>query len=206
MDPRRIANLLQAFLGDEVLAGDQLTSISIYVDLLLKWNARMNLTAVRDPEQIVRRHFGESLFAARHLLTHDSTDTVTDVGSGAGFPGIPLRLYAPGIQLTLIEAHGKKATFLREVCRAFKFTNVNIVSARAEDWGGTANLVTLRAVEKFEQAFEAAAALVAPGGKMAIMIGARQASEVERLAPGSWSDPIVIPESRERVLRTWQKR
>lgn len=165
----------------------------------------MNLTAVRDPEQIVQRHFGESLFAARTLLSRDSTETVVDVGSGAGFPGIPLRLYAPGIQLTLLEAHGKKATFLREVCRAVKFTNVNVIRERAEDWGGTANLVTLRAVEKFDQVLNSAAALVAPGGRMGILLGARQASGVETLVPGSWSDSIPIPESRERVVRIWQK-
>ncbi|MGE5114510.1 MAG: 16S rRNA (guanine(527)-N(7))-methyltransferase RsmG [Acidobacteriaceae bacterium] len=205
MDATRIADQLQPFLGDEVLAEYQLTSISIYIDLLLRWNARMNLTAVRDPEQIVQRHFGESLFAARNLLSRDSTETVVDVGSGAGFPGIPLRLYAPGIQLTLIEAHGKKATFLREVCRALKFTNVNVISERAEDWGGTANLVTLRAVEKFDQVLNSAAALVAPGGRMGILLGARQASDVETLVPGSWSGSVPIPESRERVLRIWQK-
>lgn len=165
----------------------------------------MNLTAVRDPEQIVQRHFGESLFAARSLLAKDSTITVADVGSGAGFPGIPMKIYARGLQSTLIESHGKKATFLREVCRGLKFTNIDVFPERAEDWKRTAELVTLRAVEKFGQVLPVAAALVAPLGRLALLIGAGQAREAEDALVGNWSDSIAIPNSRERVLKIWQK-
>ena len=164
----------------------------------------MNLTAVRDPEQMVQRHFGESLFAARHLAAADSTITVADVGSGAGFPGIPLKIYAPNLHLTLIEAHGKKATFLREVCRSLKYTNINVFPGRAEDWKQTADLVTLRAVEKFDQALPVAAGVVAPRGRLALLIGAAQASTAERLLPGNWLDTFAIPDSRERALKIWQ--
>ena len=165
----------------------------------------MNLTAVRDPEQIVQRHFGESLFAAQNLVARDSTTSVADVGSGAGFPGIPIKIYAPGLRSTLIESHGKKATFLREVCRGLKLTNINIVTTRAENWGQTAELVTLRAVERFGQVLPGAASLVAPRGRLALLIGANQASEVENVLDGSWSDSLAIPNSRERVLKIWQK-
>lgn len=205
METARIAQLLAPYLGDERLTEDQLTLISIYIDLLLKWNARMNLTAVRDPEQIVGRHFGEALFAARNLLSPTSSMTVADVGSGAGFPGIPLKIYAPQIRLTLIEAHGKKATFLREVGRALSITNVDVFSGRAEDWGKTADLVTLRAVEKFEAVLPVAARLGSPGGRLGLMIGAKQAAQAEELLPGHWIPDVPIPESRERVLKVLLK-
>ena len=122
MDTARMAELLAPFVGEEMLTPGLLEQLQIYLDLLLRWNARVNLTAVRDPETIVTRHFGESLFAARILLRGGSEGvTLADVGSGAGFPGIPMKLFAPALQLTLIESHNKKAAFLREV--------------RADPWG-----------------------------------------------------------------------
>ncbi len=205
MDTNRISELLAPFLGEEKLAETQLSLISAYIDVLLKWNARMNLTAVRSPEEIVQRHFGESLFAARHLVPKDSTISMADVGSGAGFPGIPMKIYAPGLQSTLIESHGKKATFLREVCRAMILTNINVFSGRAEDWKQTAELVTLRAVEKFERVLPVAESLVAPDGRLALLVGVRQRINVEMADRGYWSDSLVIPNSRQRVLKIWQK-
>src|ERR1700733_707690 len=97
-----------------------LPQLSVYLDLLLKWNARTNLTAIRDPEEIVRRHFGESLFAARHV-DPDAT-TLLDFGSGAGFPGVPIALLRPKIQVTLAESQNKKASFLREIVRTLNLS------------------------------------------------------------------------------------
>src|SRR5271169_5684333 len=190
MHPARIAELLEPFLGapvpDEghsepgkageepaVLSAAQLQSISTYIDILLRWTARINLTAIRDPDQIVTRHFGESLFAARHLFpleAHVETaapgcpaerssaahgrpiagnrTSVSDVGSGAGFPGVDIKLWAPHISLTLIESNQKKVAFLREVARTLILTDIDIRNSRAEELtGATFNLVTLRAVE-----------------------------------------------------------
>src|ERR1041384_6900386 len=140
MDEARIAELLQPFAGE--LAPEHLRQISTYIDILLKWNQKTNLTAVRDPEQVVLRHFGESLFAAKTLLAPDAALAVIDVGSVAGFPGLPLKLWAPRITLTLVEAHAKKATFLREVVRALAFGNVNVATARAETLKEEADLVS----------------------------------------------------------------
>ncbi len=205
MESTRIRQILSPFLGETDLTEDQADLISTYIDVLLKWNAHMNLTAVREPEQIVERHFGEALFSARHLLDPKSQISVADVGSGAGFPGLPLKLYAPEIKLTLIEAHGKKATFLRELCRALRLTNVNISSVRAEQWDGEADLVTLRAVERFEAVLPIAARLAAPRGRLALLIGAKQAMAVSSLVPGDWQDDVPIPGTRERVLKVLQK-
>lgn len=203
MERERIEQLLHPYLGAELLLPEQLEHISTYIDLIVKWNARVNLTAVRDPEEMVRRHFGESLFAARNLVSADDAMSAADVGSGAGFPGIPLKIYAPQLRMTLIESHGKKATFLREVIRELKLTNINVFQDRAENCGKTADLVTLRAVEKFKTVLPVAASLVAPGGRLGLLIGEDQGKIAEKLVPGSWSECLRIPESGKRVLKTW---
>ena len=212
MHPARIAELLAPFLdpaNDHQLTTNDLADISTYIDILLRWNARMNLTAIRDPDEVVTRHFGESLFAARQLLprpTHLGTVanhvSVADVGSGAGFPGLPIKLWAPHISLTLIESNLKKATFLREVTRALSLTDVNIRNIRAETLAGdTFDLVTLRAVESFETILPVATNLVSPAGRLALLIGAAQMDPARSALPQfSWSDPEPIPVSRNRIL------
>lgn len=205
MDAARIAAQLHPFL-DRTLPEVQLQQISTYIDLLLRWNARINLTAIRVPEEIVTRHFGESLFLARHLFPEPSAAgvSVLDIGSGAGFPGLPLKIWAPAISLTLVEANHKKAAFLREVIRALTLTDVNVITVRAETLAGTqlpADIVTLRAVERFETILPTAARLVAPGGRLALLIGSAQLSDLAALTPNlTWSPPIPVPQSDSRVL------
>ena len=151
MDTARISALLEPYL-EQSLSPFQLDQISMYIDLLQRWNARINLTAIRNEEEIVTRHFGESLFLARHLFPEATADTtsvlvhqgapsklrsggslrVLDIGSGAGFPALPLKIWAPDIHLTMIESNHKKAAFLREVTRALTLTNVNVITERAE--------------------------------------------------------------------------
>jgi 16S rRNA (guanine527-N7)-methyltransferase len=226
MPPARIAELLQPFLQGQPLSPAQLSSISTYIDILLRWNARINLTAVRDPEEIVTRHFGESLFAARHLFPPASSAPavavppcpsvspvvkaveVADLGSGAGFPGLPIKLWAPHISLTLVESNHKKATFLREVVRALTLTAVNIQNARAETLPAHAyDLVTLRAVEHFRAILPVAASLVADGGRLALLIGAAQLAQLPTALPfNKISAPLPIPSSSSRVLAVAQKR
>src|ERR1700716_2998312 len=116
-----IADLITPYLPDP--PATLIPQLVTYLDLLLKWNARTNLTAIRDPEEIVRRHFGESLFAAQNLKLGNpapsapSVITLFDLGSGAGFPGLPIALFRPEIQVTLAESQNKKAVFLREAVR-----------------------------------------------------------------------------------------
>ena len=205
MLPARIAELLDTFIAPATLSDSQLQHISTYIDILLKWNARTNLTAIRDEEGIVSRHFGESFFAARYLLADAVPGLrVFDIGSGAGFPGLPMKLYAPEISLTLIESHNKKAIFLREVIRALSLTDVTVISARAEMISDTADLVTLRAVEKFESILPIAAHLVSPGGRLGLLVADRQLEAAQRLVPGTWTSSDAIPESVGRVVAVWQ--
>jgi 16S rRNA (guanine527-N7)-methyltransferase len=200
LDVERISELLTPYTGEYAWAPAQLDRISTYIDILVKWNERTNLTSIRNPDEIVKRHFGESLFAATKLLESDSTVHVVDVGSGAGFPGLPLKIYAPDLQLTLIEAQSKKNTFLREVVRALGLSGVNVVLDRAEHFGGKGKLVTLRAVEKFDAILPIAGSLVQEGGRLAVMVGAAQVAIAGELLPGAWQEPIPVPLSATRVL------
>ena len=235
MHPTRIAELLEPFLreaNDQRPTSDEalIQYISTYIDILLRWNARINLTAIRDSEEIVTRHFGESLFAARHLfpkvypvtsvspvvkafdfdvdsandqrLTTNNPIHVADLGSGAGFPGIPIKLWAPQIALTLIESSHKKATFLREVARALRLTDVNIQNVRAESLPtSTFSVVTLRAVERLVAILPIAATLLAPKGRLALLISSSQLNTARSTLPHlSWQTPIPIPRSKSRQL------
>lgn len=166
----------------------------------------MNLTAVRDPEEIVRRHFGESLFAAERLSLADAR-TLIDLGSGAGFPGLPIKLLAPDLEVTLIESQQKKVAFLREVIRALDLQKTIVFPGRAEESNLKAQIVTMRAVEKFESALRVAADLVESGGQLLLLIGAAQADLVrQQLREFTWRDPVMIPESRMRIMLIGEQR
>jgi 16S rRNA (guanine527-N7)-methyltransferase len=209
MDSPRIAELLRPFTGDAELRAEMLDQFRLYLDLLLRWNARVNLTAVREPEQIVTRHFGESLFVARMLDAQASRPiTLADVGSGAGFPGIPIKLWTPHLELTLIESQNKKATFLREALRTLKLDRAQVFCGRAEQWGQTADLLTLRAVEQFERALPVAAPLVRQGGRLCLLIGSSQINSARELSGEQWTwhDPLPVPRSTGRVLLIGERR
>jgi 16S rRNA (guanine527-N7)-methyltransferase len=167
----RIAQLIAPYLEGAPAPHGLTTQLSIYLDLLLKWNAKTNLTAIREPEEIVRRHFGESLFAGIHLGQRLSPDaTLLDFGSGAGFPGLPIQLLHPNLRVTLAESQGKKASFLREAVRTLQLPT-EIWAARAETMPTTRRFqaVTLRAVDNMPQALADARPLVTPGGWLATL-------------------------------------
>ncbi len=324
MQADRIVELLDPFLAsDQRLTTDDAVRISTYIDLLLRWNARINLTGIRGPEEIVTRHFGESLFAARLLFPngrlsevdnempgnsvnrkgttpiraeearsekplsevdkkmrgdianrkgrpsiraeepttgnelsevdeemcgdiangkgttssravtapqtigalapegdclkpHDAAKEdapkapvrLADLGSGAGFPGIPIKLWAPQISVTLIESNHKKAAFLREVTRALILTDIDIQNTRAESLpSGRFDVVTLRAVERFADILPTAAVLVAPQGRLALLIGKAQHTQTLSALPDwFWSAPIPIPLSNALILLTGSRR
>jgi 16S rRNA (guanine527-N7)-methyltransferase len=205
VDITRISALLAPFL-EQPLHPKQVERISMYIDLLLRWNACINLTAIRQEEEIVPRHFGESLFMASHVFAESPRDfRVIDIGSGAGFPALPLKIWVPDIHLTLIESNHKKAAFLREVARALTLTNVNVITDRAEALAARpdflrAEIVTLRAVESFDTILPQAAALLAPSGTLALLIGAAQIPKLAALPDVKWNSPIPVPQSQSRVL------
>ncbi len=171
----RIAALLEPYLGATPVPSDLYAQLSAYLDLLLKWNAQTNLTAIREPAEMVRRHFGESLFAGVHLGARlPKGASVLDFGSGAGFPGLPIQLLHPELRVTLAESQGKKASFLREAVRTLGLAT-EVWAGRVEAMPaveGTPrrfNAVTLRAVDHMQQAVAEARLRVAPGGWLATL-------------------------------------
>ena len=143
------------------LAAGTAEKFQAYLELLLKWNAKLNLTAIREPEMILRRHFLECIFLAQHLP--DKTTTLLDFGSGGGFPGLPIALCRPEIRVTLGESQSKKAAFLREAVRTLG-TETVVFQGRIEMLEEVFDAVAMRAVDKMLEAIPVAASKVAPGG------------------------------------------
>jgi 16S rRNA (guanine527-N7)-methyltransferase len=193
-----ITDLLSPYLA---VSKEVVHQLSDYLDLLLRWNARTNLTAIRSPQEIVRRHFGESLFAGRHLRAAEQVDsplpdTVLDFGSGGGFPGLPIALLHPEISVTLSESQNKKSTFLREVARSLGLKNVEVWAGRAEDLPGHRifDTVTLRAVDDMKRALSAAHSRAKR--QMVLLT-----TGVPELPPGfSPQPPLPIPGSDAGIL------
>ena len=210
MDTARISDLLAPFLRAP-LSEIQLRQLSVYLGLLLRWNQRTNLTALRDAESIVTRHFGESLFAAAQLFPDSVSPPpgaesvsaalphVVDVGSGAGFPGIPIHIWSSPIKSTLVESNNKKVAFLREVCRALTLMNIDVFAGRAEDFPTRADVVTLRAVDRFDSILPVAAARVASAGRLALLITSAQTKSAYALKEFAWTSPTPIPASTSRI-------
>ena len=182
----RIAALVEPYLDGASVRPELISQLSVYLDLLVKWNARTNLTAIREPEEMVRRHFGESLFAGVHLgrrLTPDAE--VLDFGSGAGFPGLPMQLLHPELRVTLAESQGKKASFLREAVRTLGL-RTEVWAARVETLPANRRFdaVTLRAVDHMQEAVAEARGRQVPGGWLVTL-----ATEVQ---PGA--ECVALPE------------
>ena len=183
------------------LTPDLANSLRAYLALLLRWNQKINLTATSDVQEILRRHVGESLFAAR-LLTADS-GTLYDVGSGAGFPGLPLKLVRPDWDLVLVESDHRKAAFLSEAVRTLKLAGSRVVTQRFASiptQAPLADVITSRALGQFEEFLDWSTAALRPSGKIMLWLGAKDAEKLKIDARWTWDPAIPLPDSRERVL------
>jgi 16S rRNA (guanine527-N7)-methyltransferase len=174
-----------------------------YLSLILRWNARINLTAIRDEGGILSRHFVESIACARALPA--GITTLLDFGSGSGFPGIPIALCRPEIAVTLAESNGKKAAFLQEAIRTLDIT-AKVHSERAELLLHPFDCVTLRAVDRMELAVQAAAKLVSPGGWLALMTTRADLPRLQDVAGSSfsWGKTLPLP-GEDRLLAFGKK-
>lgn len=171
-----------------------LDQVSTYLDLLLRWNARVSLTAIRSPEEIIQRHFGESFFTAAHLAARLPPNAeILDYGSGPGFPGLPIQMLLPEVRVTLAESQAKKVAFLREVIRTLNL-KAEIWPRRVENLPESRRFdaVTMRAVEKMASSIETAFTHVHDGGFVAALVG----SEID--LPGA--EEFAIPGSERRRL------
>lgn len=163
-----------------------------YLALLQRWNAKINLTAIRDEEGILARHFVESIACARALPA--DLASLLDYGSGAGFPGLPIALCRPTIAVTLAERQGKKAAFLHEAVRTLGI-GAKVYSGDASALTDRFNCVTLRAVERMSEAVAGAARLLRPAGRLAVLTSGGELEAV-RDAAGTgflWEEAKRMP-------------
>lgn len=159
-----------------------------YLALLDRWNRTYNLTAIRDPREMVTRHLLDSL--AMHSFVGE--ETLADLGTGPGLPGIPLAIAKPRLRVTLVESNGKKARFLREAVRTLGLGNARVAESRAEalDEPAAYDALTARALDVLAGIIEVGGHLLKPGGKLLAMKGVRPDEEIAAL-PSGWTCPAV---------------
>ena len=166
-----------------------------YMALLLRWNQTYNLTAIRDPHDMLVKHLLDSLAMHAHL---DGIDTLADLGTGPGLPGIPLAIARPRLQVTLVESNGKKARFLREAVRQLQLGNVKVAESRIEafDAPGQFDAITARALATLPLILELGGHLLTPTGRLLAMKGVQPVDEIAAL-PAGWqlvaSHPLHVP-------------
>ena len=166
----------------------QIQQLGKHFDLLNRWNQVLNLTSLRNTEEIVERHYCESLFLAAHLP--NGALRIADIGSGAGFPGVPLAIARPECAVALIESHQRKSVFLREAAR--ELINVEVIPMRAEKVSKTFDWVALRAVRFSE--IEKTVAKLAPN------VGILGSAEMPSSTCFTWNIPITVPWGERRKL------
>jgi 16S rRNA (guanine527-N7)-methyltransferase len=197
LDPPRLQHLLEPFGLD--LTSTQASQTLNYLHLLLRWNEKINLTAIRDPEEVATRHFGESLFLAGHIKLSGS---LLDIGSGAGFPGLALKIVFPELSVTLLEPVTKKRAFLKEAARVCGFAPVTVRGDRLEELAAATpapafDFATMRAVGNLDVLIPLAAGCLKPGGNLLLWLSQEQAAGLAAIDSGlTWLDPLRIPLSR----------
>jgi 16S rRNA (guanine527-N7)-methyltransferase len=183
------------------LTDAQAAAFDVYLRELLDWNTRINLTAITDPQQVVVRHFLDSLSIAS-IITFDEGDKLIDVGTGAGFPGLALAIAFPQVKVTLLEATAKKLTFCQHIANTLKLRNVRTVHARAEEVGqmpqhrAQYDIVTARAVARLPILLEYTLPLAKVNGFVVAFKGGTAQTEVDDSAAalaalGGEVQPIV---------------
>jgi 16S rRNA (guanine527-N7)-methyltransferase len=186
---------------------DQVLQIQQYIELLLLWNTKVNLTAIRNPLEILYRHFCESMFAAGALPLE--TGRLADVGSGGGFPGLPLKIIRPGLRVFLVESNLKKATFLTEVIRELRLTDTQVLVRRYEELGeeiAPLDFVCSRALGEFPSFLDWARMDQIAAKQVILWVGARDLPEIQNTRTWDWREPIQVPHSLRRFLLVGAKR
>ena len=180
---------------------DQVLQIQQYIRILLVWNEKMNLTAIRDPLEILYRHFCESMFAAEAIPLKNGR--LADIGSGGGFPGLPLKIMRPGLQVFLVESNIKKVTFLAEVIRELGLNGAQVLARRYEELVeevAPLDYVCTRALGEFPAFLEWATSEQIAAKQVILWIGGRDLEEIQKIRSWDWSEPIEVPHSLRRLL------
>lgn len=204
-DAGKRLNELLAGLGQAPLAEELARRFADYAALLMRWNTRINLTAIRDLDGILRRHLLESIVFARALPS--GIGTVLDFGSGAGIPGIPVALCRPEVRVTLAESQGKKVAFLREAVRVLQI-GADVYGGRAEDLDRRFDCVGMRAVDRMASAVAIGSGLVADRGWLAVLTTTSGFDGLSEAAGRGfeWLEPVPLQAGTERIVLLGRRR
>ena len=183
------------------LTPEQLSMVQRYITILLAWNEKVNLTAIRDPLEILYRHFCESMYAATAVPLQ--AGRLADVGSGGGFPGLALKIARPDLQVFLIESNVKKATFLAEVVRELYLVDTPVLVSQYEELGeevAPLDFVCSRALGEFAKFLGWAGSAQVAANQAILWVGGRDIEEIKKIGGWLWREPISIPRSLQRFL------
>jgi 16S rRNA (guanine527-N7)-methyltransferase len=203
------ADTIRRALGEFQIAvnDSQVLQIQQYTRILLAWNEKINLTSIRDPLEILNRHFCECMYAASRVPVEHGR--LADVGSGAGFPGLPLKIIRPELQVFLIESNVKKATFLAEVIRDLGLAGARVLVSRYEELAeevAPLDFVCSRALGEFGPFLEWAHSEKVAAKHVILWIGARDLPEIQKMQSWEWREPIPVPHSLRRLLLVGTRR
>ena len=186
---------------------EQVLQIQQYIKILLMWNEKVNLTAIRDPLEILYRHFCESMYAAEAIPLKNGR--LADAGSGGGFPGLPLKIIRPDLQVFLVESNIKKVTFLAEVIRELGLKDAQVLARRYEELGeevAPLDYLCSRALGEFPAFLEWARSEQIAAKQVILWIGSRDLSEIQKIGSWQWHEPIEVPHSLRRLLLVGTKK
>ena len=186
---------------------DQVLQIQQYIGILMAWNDKVNLTAIRDPLEILYRHLCESMFAGFSVPMERGR--LADTGTGAGFPGLPLKIMRPGLQVFLIESNLKKATFLLEVIRELGLRDAQVLVRRYEELGeeiAPLHYVCARALGEYQKFLKWAHSDALGAEQVVLWIGANDLPETRKDLSWNWQEPIPVPNSLRRLILVGKKK
>ena len=186
---------------------DQVLQIQQYIKILLTWNEKISLTAIRDPLEMLYRHFCESMYATEAIQGRGGR--LADVGSGGGFPGLPLKIIRPDLRVFLVESNLKKATFLAEVVRELGLNDTQVLVRRYEELHeeiAPLDYVCSRALGEYPVFLSWAASDQIAAKQVILWIGARDMPEIQKISGWKWQEPILVPHSLQRLLLVGTKK
>jgi len=182
-------------------SSDQVEKIREYTLLLLRWNRSVSLTSITSPVEVVGRHFGESMYVSKILPVENCR--LVDIGTGAGFPGLALKIAKPGLRVDLVESNKKKCAFLAEVVRTLGLSDVQIQAKRYEEIRPEAvdtDTVTSRAVGDFKRLLRWSSTALGHRGHLVLWVGAEDSTSIVSNPGWIWQPPYRIPDSQRRFI------
>ena len=200
--PLTDSQIINALLPYEIYPNEgQIANIRDYIAVLLRWNRSVSLTSIIDPSEIVGRHFGESMYVSKILPVEKCR--LVDIGTGAGFPGLALKILSPGVSVDLVESNGKKCAFLSEVIRVLGMDDVQVRAERYESIRPEdirADVITSRAVGDFKSILRWSSAALSSEGHLVLWVGAEDSLHIMQKSDWTWQPPRRLPDSQRRFI------